>query len=70
MTKFERKTQENPDGGSVEREVSIHYSNVMSTEKSGEKSSRTQWCASLLVVFRRSTPAASYILQKTDFWQP
>ena len=33
ITKFERKTQENPEGGSVEREVSIHYSNVMSAEK-------------------------------------
>lgn len=33
ITKFERKTQENPQGGSVEREASIHYSNVMSAEK-------------------------------------
>jgi large subunit ribosomal protein L24 len=33
ITKFERKTQENPEGGSVEREASIHYSNVMSAEK-------------------------------------
>ncbi|MGZ0656559.1 50S ribosomal protein L24 [Coraliomargarita sp. W4R53] len=33
ITKFERKTQENPDGGSSEREASIHYSNVMSAEK-------------------------------------
>ena len=33
ITKFERKTQENPEGGSVEREASIHYSNVMSTKK-------------------------------------
>jgi len=33
ITKFERKTQENPDGGSVEREASIHYSNLMSAEK-------------------------------------
>ncbi|TVP76506.1 MAG: 50S ribosomal protein L24 [Puniceicoccaceae bacterium] len=33
ITKYERKTQENPEGGSVERESSIHYSNVMSAEK-------------------------------------
>lgn len=33
ITKFERKTQENPDGGSVEREVPIHYSNVMLATK-------------------------------------
>lgn len=33
ITKFERKTQENPEGGSVQREVPIHYSNVMLAEK-------------------------------------
>ncbi|MEC8332566.1 MAG: 50S ribosomal protein L24 [Verrucomicrobiota bacterium] len=33
ITKFERKTQDNPEGGSVEREASIHYSNVMSSKK-------------------------------------
>ena len=33
ITKFERKTQENPEGASVEREAPIHYSNVMSAEK-------------------------------------
>ncbi|MGJ8652664.1 MAG: 50S ribosomal protein L24 [Opitutaceae bacterium] len=33
ITKFERKTQEQPEGGSVEREVPIHYSNVMLAEK-------------------------------------
>ncbi|WPJ98061.1 50S ribosomal protein L24 [Coraliomargarita algicola] len=33
ITKFERKTQENPEGGSAEREAPIHYSNVMSAEK-------------------------------------
>jgi len=33
ITKYERKTQENPDGGSVEREAPIHYSNVMLAEK-------------------------------------
>lgn len=33
VTKFERKSQENPDGSSVEREMPIHYSNVMLVEK-------------------------------------
>ena len=33
ITKFERKTQENPEGGSTEREMPIHYSNVMLAEK-------------------------------------
>ena len=33
ITKYERKTQENPEGGSVEREAPIHYSNVMLAEK-------------------------------------
>ena len=33
ITKYERKTQENPEGGSVQREVPIHYSNVMLAEK-------------------------------------
>lgn len=33
VTKFQRKTQDNPDGGSVEKEVPIHYSNVMLAEK-------------------------------------
>ena len=33
ITKFERKTQDNPEGASVEREASIHYSNVMSADK-------------------------------------
>lgn len=33
ITKFERKTQENPDGGSAEKEAPIHYSNVMLAEK-------------------------------------
>src|SRR5690606_11839305 len=28
ITKFERKSQERPEGGSVEREAPIHYSNV------------------------------------------
>ena len=32
ITKFERKTQENPDGGSAEKEAPIHYSNVMLAE--------------------------------------
>ena len=33
ITKYERKTAENPEGGSVQREASIHYSNVMLAEK-------------------------------------
>jgi len=33
ITKYERKTQENPEGGSVEKEAPIHYSNVMLAEK-------------------------------------
>ena len=33
VTKYERKTQENPEGGSVEKEAPIHYSNVMLAEK-------------------------------------
>ena len=33
ITKYERKTQENPEGGSVEREAPIHYSNVMLAAK-------------------------------------
>lgn len=33
ITKYQRKTQENPEGGSVEKEAPIHYSNVMLAEK-------------------------------------
>ena len=33
ITKYERKTQENPEGSSIQREASIHYSNVMLAEK-------------------------------------
>jgi ribosomal protein L24, bacterial/organelle len=33
ITKYERKTQEKPEGGQVEREAPIHYSNVMLAEK-------------------------------------
>lgn len=33
ITKYERKSQDNPEGGSVEKEVPIHYSNVMLAEK-------------------------------------
>ena len=40
ITKFERKTQENPEGGSVQREASIHYSNVMSVEKYDAKNKK------------------------------
>ncbi|WP_269524735.1 50S ribosomal protein L24 [Coraliomargarita parva] len=38
ITKYERKTQENPEGRSVEREAPIHYSNVMLAEKYDAKS--------------------------------
>ena len=33
VTKFLPKSQENPEGGSVERETPIHYSNVVLAEK-------------------------------------
>ena len=33
ITKYERKTQENPEGSSIQREASIHYSNVMLAQK-------------------------------------
>lgn len=33
ITKYERKSQDNPEGGSSEREMPIHYSNVMLAEK-------------------------------------
>lgn len=33
VTKHIPKTQENQEGGTTEREVSIHYSNVMLAEK-------------------------------------
>ncbi len=33
ITKYERKSQENPEGASVEREAPIHYSNVMRADK-------------------------------------
>jgi len=33
IRKYERKSQENPEGGSVEREAPIHYSNVMNAER-------------------------------------
>ena len=32
FTKFLPKSQENPEGGSVEREAPIHYSNVVLAE--------------------------------------
>lgn len=37
VTKYERKSQENPEGGSVEKEAPIHYSNVMLAEKFDDK---------------------------------
>ena len=33
ITKFERKSQENPEGGSTEKVAPIHYSHVMLAEK-------------------------------------
>ena len=33
ITKYERKSQDNPEGGSVEKEAPIHYSNVILAEK-------------------------------------
>lgn len=33
ITKYERKSQENPEGASIQREAPIHYSNVMLAEK-------------------------------------
>ena len=33
VTKYIPKSQENPEGGKTEREVSIHYSNVMLAER-------------------------------------
>jgi len=33
ITKYERKSQENPEGAAIEREAPIHYSNVMLAEK-------------------------------------
>jgi large subunit ribosomal protein L24 len=38
VTKFERKSQENPEGSSSQREMPIHYSNVMLAEKFDAKS--------------------------------
>ena len=33
VKKHQRKTQENPEGSIIEKEASIHYSNVMSATK-------------------------------------
>lgn len=33
ITKYERKSQDNPEGSSIKRESAIHYSNVMLAEK-------------------------------------
>ncbi|MGK0176177.1 MAG: large subunit ribosomal protein L24 [Lentimonas sp.] len=37
ITKHIPKTQENPEGGKTEREVRIHYSNVMLAERFDSK---------------------------------
>ena len=39
VKKYQRKSQENPEGGSVEREAPIHYSNVMLADKYDAKKS-------------------------------
>jgi large subunit ribosomal protein L24 len=33
VTKFQPKSQEQPEGGSIQRETPIHYSNVILAEK-------------------------------------
>jgi large subunit ribosomal protein L24 len=33
VKKYEKKSQQNPEGGSSEREYPIHYSNVMTAER-------------------------------------
>ena len=40
ITKYERKTQENPEGSSIKREAPIHYSNVMLAEKFDAKAKK------------------------------
>jgi large subunit ribosomal protein L24 len=40
VTKHERKSQENPEGTSSEREMSIHYSNVVPAAKYDAKRAR------------------------------
>ena len=40
ITKYERKTQENPEGSSIKRESPIHYSNVMLAEKFDAKAKK------------------------------
>ena len=40
ITKYERKSQENPEGSSIKREAPIHYSNVMVAEKFDAKSKK------------------------------
>ena len=40
ITKYERKSQENPEGSSIKREAPIHYSNVMLAENFDAKSKK------------------------------
>jgi large subunit ribosomal protein L24 len=40
ITKYERKSQENPEGSSIKREAPIHYSNVMLAEKFDAKTKK------------------------------
>ena len=37
VKRHERKTQENPEGSIVEREASLHYSNVMLSSRYAER---------------------------------
>ena len=40
VKRHERKTQDNPEGAIVEREASLHYSNVMLASRQAERIAR------------------------------
>tara|TARA_A100001037_G_scaffold117005_1_gene106436 strand:+ start:1144 stop:1401 length:258 start_codon:yes stop_codon:yes gene_type:complete len=40
VKRHERKTQDNPEGAIVEREASLHYSNVMLSSRHSERQAR------------------------------
>ena len=40
VKRHERKTQDNPEGAIVEREASLHYSNVMLSSRHSERQER------------------------------
>ena len=40
VKRHERKTQDNPEGAIVEREASLHYSNVMLGSRHAERTAR------------------------------